>query len=511
MKSPVHRIRIWSQVVFLTFFFLLMWMASERWIGWHAVSFFLYADPLIAVGSALASRRLAAPLLLGVAVLLLTIVFGRFYCGWICPYGALHQFTGWAFARFSKRGKLAANAYRPLYALKYVILTAFLALAALGLLQIGLLDPIVLMTRAAATVILPGADDLLVRLGRTPIFSVRPRIHHQALVTGLLFFGFLSLNLWIPRFFCRALCPLGALLGVFARFSLFRIVRDRDRCDGCRLCQLECEGAADPMGDVRKAECYVCWKCIDACGKGALRYGFLPSDRDAVPAPDVQRRRLLGGLAAGLLIHPVLRAGGMGRGRPDPRRIRPPGSRPEPEFLERCVKCEECVRVCPTNGLQPALLEAGVEGVWTPVFDMRIGYCERNCVLCGQVCPTGAIRPISIEEKLGLGEYEGRPIRIGTAFFDRGRCLPWAMDTPCVVCEEVCPVSPKAIFTREVEVRTRSGAVVRLKRPYMDPGRCIGCGICEHSCPVEDRAAVRVTAVGESRAGGFLLPTGNES
>jgi formate hydrogenlyase subunit 6/NADH:ubiquinone oxidoreductase subunit I len=179
--------------------------------------------------------------------------------------------------------------------------------------------------------------------------------------------------------------------------------------------------------------------------------------------------------------------------------IRPPGSQPEPEFLARCIKCEECLHICPTNVIQPAMTEAGIEGFWTPVMNNTIGYCEINCVLCGEACPTEAIRAISLDEKLGRGEFDGNPIVLGTAFFDRGRCLPWAMDRPCVVCQEVCPTSPKAIKTEEVDI-VRNGQVIHLKRPHVEPDLCIGCGICEHECPVVDRRAVYVTSVGESRS-----------
>ena len=173
----------------------------------------------------------------------------------------------------------------------------------------------------------------------------------------------------------------------------------------------------------------------------------------------------------------------------------------EPEFLERCIKCDQCIRVCPTNVLQPAMMESGIEGIWTPVMNMRMGYCELNCTLCGQVCPTGAIQKISIEQKLGLREFADLgAVKTGTAFYDRGRCLPWAMDTPCVVCEEVCPTSPKAIYSREVEVTTRYAETIRLRQPYVDPVVCIGCGICEYECPVRDQRAIRVTAVGETRS-----------
>ena len=192
--------------------------------------------------------------------------------------------------------------------------------------------------------------------------------------------------------------------------------------------------------------------------------------------------------------------------------IRPPGSMEEGQFLERCIKCDQCIRVCPTNVLQPTLMEAGLEGIWTPILNMKIGYCELNCTLCGHVCPTGAIQRISIEEKTGIGEHtEQGPVKLGTAFYDRGRCLPWAMETPCVVCEEVCPTSPKAIFSREVTVTKRDGNPTTLRQPYVDPSRCIGCGICEHECPVKDHAAIRVTAIGETRSTerGLLMDGGD--
>jgi formate hydrogenlyase subunit 6/NADH:ubiquinone oxidoreductase subunit I len=155
------------------------------------------------------------------------------------------------------------------------------------------------------------------------------------------------------------------------------------------------------------------------------------------------------------------------------------------------------MKVCPNNALHPALLESGIEGMWTPLFIMRIGYCEPSCVLCGDVCPTGAIQKITEAQKLGIGQP---PIRIGTAFYDLGRCLPWAMETPCIVCEEFCPTSPKAIWVEEVDRVNRTGERVHLQRPRVDPELCIGCGACEKVCPVQDEPAVYVTSIGETRS-----------
>jgi formate hydrogenlyase subunit 6/NADH:ubiquinone oxidoreductase subunit I len=163
------------------------------------------------------------------------------------------------------------------------------------------------------------------------------------------------------------------------------------------------------------------------------------------------------------------------------------------------------MKVCPNNAIHPTFEEAGIEGLWTPTLVPRVGYCEPSCVLCGEVCPTGAIWQITPKEKgwvvgVGASAAADQPVRLGTAFYDRGRCLPWAMATDCIVCEEWCPVSPKAIYVQEAQVVDAAGNTKTLKQPRVDPSRCVGCGACEFACPLQERPAVYVTSIGESRS-----------
>lgn len=172
--------------------------------------------------------------------------------------------------------------------------------------------------------------------------------------------------------------------------------------------------------------------------------------------------------------------------------IRPPGALSEDLFLKKCVKCGECMKVCLTNGLHPCLMEAGIEGIWSPILVPKLGYCEYSCTLCGRVCPTGAIKKLTEEEK--------KVTKIGLAFINKNRCLPYAFQTSCIVCEEHCPTSPKAIWFEEKEVAVRDGRIEVLKLPHVDSKLCIGCGICEAKCPISDNPAIAVTSIGESRS-----------
>jgi ferredoxin len=439
----------------------------------------------------------------------------------------------------------------------------------LASLQIGLLDPIPLVYRSINLLVLPLIDHT------TLAVSNNPRLYAGSGLIATIFVVSVLLNFIRPRFYCRFVCPLGALFGVLGRFAVWRIGKAREECVDCHLCEKNCEGACQPTGKIRIAECVLCLNCVDDCHHGLMGYHSSPSAGGEILSPDLSRREFLTAAASGAAAIPLLRIGGNPGPNWNARLVRPPGSLTEQQFLSRCIKCGQCMRICPTNVIHPAGLTAGLEGLWTPVLNFRIGTsgCQHNCIACGNLCPTAAIRPISLEERQGIGRYDEQgPIKIGTAFIDRGRCLPWAMDRPCIVCQENCPVSPKAIFTRELfntvriqrplvvkyadttRIKFQSNALpanqyatgdyfcvvpgspdrrgrqiiantsnsltvdskfpfeqpphaqdavsiqIRLQQPYVDPKYCIGCGVCEHECPVRGQRAIRVTAENESRA-----------
>ena len=174
----------------------------------------------------------------------------------------------------------------------------------------------------------------------------------------------------------------------------------------------------------------------------------------------------------------------------NPYLLRPPGAVAEDDFLRRCIRCGECMKVCIGRALHPAFAQAGAVGLWTPLLVARLGYCEYNCTLCGQVCPTGAIARLQRPEK--------QKTVIGLAVFDRNRCLPYARGEECLVCEEHCPTGEKAIVFDLRTVETENGPR-SLKVPRVISRLCIGCGICETRCPLDGQSAIRVVNEGESR------------
>jgi len=525
-------IRRFSQAAFLLFFLFLLVetrIPQDTVIDYssdigeaqdiridHPTTFFFKINPLTFLTSLISGHKWIEGFGWALGIILLTVFLGRIFCGFICPFGTLHHLTSTIKPALKGRRSIEANSKRPSQRIKYFVLVMFILSAILGLNFAGVMDPISLLFRSLSLAIIPGigiglkglyqflgdaSSGLLNSIGYgledflSPIFGYDVLSYQTAWIMGTVFLVILFLNRIRPRFWCRTLCPLGALLGIVSRFSILRLEKDADACTNCNLCMKNCQGAASPKPDLiwENSECVTCFNCFDVCPEDAVAFRFRwPFKQNK--GPDMGRRAVLGGLTAGVALPLFGGLDGQGIRVSDPRLIRPPGSLEEKAFLELCQRCGLCMKVCPTNAINPTLTEAGLAGFWTPHLIMTHGHCEYTCTLCGSVCPTGAIQELTGKEKTE------RPVRIGSAYIDRGRCLPWSGNTPCIMCEEVCPVSPKSIYLKKSVIERPDGQSFEVQLPHVNLKQCIGCGMCEHKCPVKGKPAIQVIAAGESRS-----------
>lgn len=500
-----------SQVIFFLFFIVLFFLAAFPYETVIPADLFLRASPLIAIATFLATKKFISTLILALVILLLSIFLGRYFCGWICPLGTIIDLMD---RMIGKAKKKYSGAKRKFRVWKFSILIVILVAALFSLQFVWFFDPIVILTRTFTTSIYPistffieGIFNIILGVGifqdflfsaydflRETMLPIEPLFFQKSVLFGLIFLGILFLNFFAKRFWCRYLCPLGALFGFFSSFRLTKgIFTADDKCIDCGKCQRECKMDAinDGYRSYSPVECIECMTCISVCPTDAISYKLTP--RFVREKTDVSRRRFIYSTIAGALTLGLVKTGMPGkitRGKV----VRPPGALPEDEFLDRCVRCQECVKICSSTGacLQPAFLQSGWEGIWTPTVQARQGYCEYNCNLCGQVCPSGAIHPAKIDIKQ-------TQLRMGTAYFDKNRCIPWYRNEDCLVCEEHCPLPKKAIRFDPREVLLPSGEKKIVKFPYVDEELCIGCGICVTKCPVEGPGGIFLTNALEQR------------
>lgn len=445
-----------------------------------------------------------------IAVILLTLLFGRVYCAMLCPLGVLMDLSAWLGRRTGRKRRLP---YRP-GRTKIRVFVTILCVAGLLLgtaVPLGLLDPYSIFGKITSATFRPVlawlnhsiSDTNLVRpIDVSPVAwtSVGVAIGLLAtIVVSAIFRG---------RLWCNTVCPVGAVLGFFSRYAWFRLHISSDACVACSMCERVCPAQCIDFKNhkIDHSRCIMCLDCASSCGRSGIHLihqeilsGGIHSSK-APPAevsaksispsalPPASRRLFL----ASALTLPAIALARGGCDKDDEhgrchgpnrltqfnkRAVLPPGARSLAHFQSHCTACQLCVTHCPDQVLRPSITQHGLAGFLQPYQDFDTSFCSYNCSNCSDVCPTGAIQPISIEER--------RTVRTGTAELFRDRCVVKTDGTACGACSEHCPTQAVHMVPWE------NGLTI----PEMEPDLCIGCGGCEFICPVRPEKAIIVTGL----------------
>ncbi len=427
-----------------------------------------------------------------ILVLILTILFGRIYCSFICPLGTLQDLISHTSKKTGPK-----KFYGPLQTHKKVHI-AFLAVVTApvmvgSIFAVTLLDPYSNFGRLVQSlfrpIVLAGNNVVAALLGYFNRFDLYPVALQPVAIATLVFpLLFLSLVGWMSfqhgRLYCNSICPVGALLRVFARFSLFKISIVPERCKSCQLCQRVCKaGCIDRKAkQVDFERCVGCFNCLTTCPSDGIVFSLSkrnPATRKL--AVNESRRSFV--LAGPLLWFSQAIAGDTTKvikpqkesTVPEQKHfaVTPPGSIGLKHFTRTCTACQLCVSSCPSQVLQPSVLQYGLGGLLQPTMDFTTAYCNFECTRCTDVCPAGALVRLSTEEK--------ELSQAGRVVFVKENCVVYTENTDCGACTEHCP--------------TKAVTMVPYKNsrmPEVNPDYCIGCGACEHACPTRPYRAIYV-------------------
>lgn len=450
----------------------------------------------------------------------LTLLFGRVYCSTVCPLGILQD----VFSRLSLfvtktiRGKKAKYGYRPgMTKTRLVFFVLFIVSLLVAPIGVTILDPYSNFGRIAVSIFRPvllAGNNLLANLpgGGFHFQSIHVEVHAVfAALAALLLVGVLSF--FFGRRYCNTICPIGTLLGLLSKYSLFKIRLGHD-CVSCGLCERSCKGECidSKAKTVDSSRCVACFNCLGTCKRNSILYSIpfkkttetAIEDRSANLAATVlvdvpvgsgtDRRSFLQWSIFSLFVPTI--AGSLGAARSsvppaDPSLptgvsrigykmtapVLPPGATNLKQFQHRCSGCHLCVSKCPANILRPSTTELGLTGFLQPVVKFDHGFCNYDCTICTEVCPSHALVPKTTEEKHRL--------QIGTVVFLKENCVVETQGSNCGACAEHCPTGA----VRMVEYGDPSK---NLTIPVVDPKLCIGCGACEHICPVRPYRAIYV-------------------
>lgn len=463
---------------------------------WLPAETFLMIDPLVSLSTAIASRSWVWSLVSMAAILLVCVLIPRGFCGYLCPLGTTIDLFDWAVTGRTKRFQVPGDGWW--VHIKYYLLATILIAALFGVLISGFFSAIPVITRGMLFLFEP----LQTGLGRG--WHLIPGFNLGHLFSIVLFFGVLSLGFMRPRFWCKYVCPSGAM---FSLGNLFRLTERKVEasCINCNKCVEVCPfDAIKPDFTTRETDCTLCQTCAGVCPTHAIKFVErwnlveLKVENDPPTQETAIGRRgflsLAVGSAAAAVGGAAIALGTKATGAQLPTDlpivpgndppwlpVRPPGSVPEREFLQMCIRCGECFKACPNNVLQPESFQQGFEGLWTPLVNANWAGCESSCNACGQVCPTGAIRPIPLEEK--------RVARMGLAIVNQQACLPFAEKEACDLCVQECTAAGyNAIEYTQVGVELDDqGQPVEgtgFAAPLVLADKCVGCGLCQTRCHV---------------------------
>jgi ferredoxin len=484
----MKKIRTVAALVFftvVTLLFLDFTGTIHAWLGWTAKIQFMPALLALNIGVV-------------VALILLTLLFGRIYCSVICPLGVFQDGIS------NIAGKRKKNRFRYSSAkswLRYGILAVFAAAVVLGVSSVFiLLEPYSIFGRMVSGLFAPlyqwgnnALGYLSEQTGSYTFYSVDIWLKSGiTLSIGMGFFALLGFLAWRGgRTYCNSICPVGTALGFIARFSLLKPVIDTEKCNGCGLCARNCKASCinHKTHTIDYSRCVACMNCMGKCRQNALVYA-LPEIQsrarlEKTGAGDSSRRGFLS-IAILFTFHSVLKAqekkvdGGLAaiEAKKIPQRatpLVPAGSHGLRNLAKHCTACQLCVSVCSNQVLRPS---TNLAKLMQPEMSFERGYCRPECVKCSEVCPTAAINRITREEKTA--------VQIGHAVWIMANCVVIRDGVTCENCERHCPTGAIQLIPQAAE---KSGS---FKIPVINAERCIGCGACENLCPARPFSAIYV-------------------